>query len=67
MPKSRFAARGKPKPKSVKAKVPLSSKRKLSRFGEYSVPCDRLLSLHYSTRLTSLQGRSKRRATKAQL
>jgi pescadillo len=34
MPKAKFAARGRPKPKSVKAKVPLSSKRKLSRFGK---------------------------------
>ena len=33
MPKAKFASRGKPKPKSVKARTSLSSKRKLSRFG----------------------------------
>lgn len=34
MPKAKFADRGKPKPKSIKAKTKLSSKRKLSRFGK---------------------------------
>lgn len=34
MPKARFADRGKRKPKSIKAKGTLSSKRKLSRFGK---------------------------------
>lgn len=34
MPKAKFADRGKPKPKSIKAKTKLSSQRKLSRFGK---------------------------------
>ena len=36
MPKSKYAERGKVKPKSIKAKVKLSSKRKLSRFGAFA-------------------------------
>jgi hypothetical protein len=35
MPKSKYAERGKVKPKSIKAKVKLSAKRKLSRFGAW--------------------------------
>jgi Pescadillo N-terminus len=34
MPKAKFAHRDKKKPKSIKAKTKLSSKRKLSRFGK---------------------------------
>ncbi|RYG51769.1 hypothetical protein EON67_02675 [archaeon] len=34
MPKAKYADRGKPKPKSVKARAPLNSKRKLSRHGK---------------------------------
>lgn len=34
MPKAKFAHRDKAKPKSIKAKTKLSSKRKLSRFGK---------------------------------
>lgn len=34
MPKSKYAERGKVKPKSIKSKAKLSSKRKLSRFGK---------------------------------
>ncbi len=33
-PKHKFAERGKVKPKSIKSKAKLSSKRKLSRFGK---------------------------------
>ena len=33
MVKHQYAARGKPKPKSIKSKAKLSAKRKLSRFG----------------------------------
>jgi hypothetical protein len=36
MPKAKFADRGKKKPKSIKAKVKLNSKRQLSRFGTCS-------------------------------
>lgn len=34
MPKAKYAHRGKAKPKSIKARVKLSSTRKLSRFGK---------------------------------
>lgn len=55
MPKAKFAGRGRPKPKSVKAKVPLSSKRKLSRFGKRQKPGHEGSAVEYIARTRAVK------------
>jgi len=55
MPKAKYADRGKRKPKSIKAKTKLSSKRKLSRFGKKQQAGGAGDAVNYITRTRALR------------
>jgi hypothetical protein len=55
MPKAKFAHRGKRKLKSIKATGPLSSKRKLSRFGKKQRKGDRDELTFYISRTKAIK------------